>query len=142
MTNNGTGNGTGKISLLIVDDDVELCRELADMLKDEGYSVDVKNDPVMGLSAAQEPKYGAVMLDLKMPALSGYDILESLREKGVKTPVIIITGNPLEGVGPDKTGADARQRRLMEMANAVMNKPFDVPALLAVLKKLARPPTL
>jgi DNA-binding response OmpR family regulator len=135
-----TNNENGKIRLLVVDDDVELCRELSDMLRDEGYAVDVLNDPVKGLAAVQDPKYRAIMLDLKMPGLSGYDILESLREKGVKTPVIIITGNPLDGVGPDKTGADARQRRLMEMADAVMNKPFDVPALLSSLKKLARTP--
>jgi CheY-like chemotaxis protein len=121
--------------ILMIDDEAELCEEIGEILTDEGYRVTVINDALKGSAAACEGNYDLLLLDLKMAGLGGLDILKSLRDLGVNKPALVVTGNPLRKIGSGKTASsdDPEQWKTLFLADDVVNKPFDVARLLALV---------
>src|SRR6478752_1236316 len=78
------------------------------IVEGEGMAVDVMADGVDGLWAATENPYDAIVLDLMLPGISGRDVLVALRERGVWTPVLVLTAREGEEVqiGVFDRGAD------------------------------------
>lgn len=113
--------------ILIIDDDAELCGEIAGVLECEGYKADTANDPVKGVKMIAKTGYNAVILDYKMEHLTGADVLEMLKEAGIQANVIMITGRPFI----EKTLAE---RNLAGMVKAVLGKPIDIEAMLKIIK--------
>ncbi len=114
--------------ILIVEDEPDLLRGLARSLREEGYAVDTAADGEDGLFKAVEVNYDAVVLDVMLPRLDGWEVLRRLREKR-KTPVLLLTAR-------DRS-AD-RVRGLDTGADDYLVKPFDLPELLARLRALIR----
>lgn len=113
--------------LLIIDDDEELCIELGEVLKEEGFGVDVVFDGHQGLEQFKEGQYDIVILDLKLPGLNGYAVLREIRKMAKPIKVLVLSGRPLgkplmqeEGVSKDE------EEKILSMADTVMNKPFMV----------------
>src|SRR5664279_1570006 len=75
--------GSSVMRLLIVEDELRLASALQRGLSAEGFTVDVANTGPDGLHAAQEHPYDAVILDIMLPGLSGYRIIEALRAAAV-----------------------------------------------------------
>ena len=75
---------------------VEDERRLADTVRrglvNEGFVVDLAHDGVSGLSSATESSYDAILLDLMLPLMNGYDVLKELRRRGIWTPAINVDG--------------------------------------------------
>ena len=115
--------------ILLAEDERELSKALCAVLKHNNYSVDAVYNGQDALDYGLCENYDAVVLDLMMPKMNGLDVLKSLREKGVDTPVIILTAkSELE----DKiTGLDAG-------ADDYLTKPFAMGELLARLRALTR----
>src|ERR1700676_3798999 len=76
--------------VLVVEDEPDLRRVLAQALREEGYAVDEAPDGEEGLFKAVNWEYDAVVLDLMLPRLSGWEVLGRLRQER-KTPVLILT---------------------------------------------------
>jgi two-component system OmpR family response regulator len=114
--------------ILVVEDEPDLLRGLARALREEGYAVDTAGDGADGLSKAEEVNYDAVVLDVMLPRLDGWEVLRRLRAKR-KTPVLLLTARD--------QSAD-RVRGLDLGADDYLVKPFDLPELLARLRALIR----
>ncbi len=114
--------------LLIVEDEPDLRRALVQALREEGYAVDAADNGEEGLFNALNTNYDAVVLDIMLPRLDGWNVLKRLREKK-KTPVLMLTARDesLDRVRGLDTGADD-----------YMVKPFDLPELFARLRAIIR----
>lgn len=122
-----SGNLVG-VRILIVEDEQDLLKSLASALREEDYAVDTAADGEDGLFMAQETNYDAIVLDVMLPRLNGWDILKRLRTNK-STPVLMLTAR-------DAT-AD-RIRGLDTGADDYLVKPFDLPELFARLRALIR----
>lgn len=114
--------------LLVVEDEPRLLRSLAKALREEGYAVDTAETGDDGLYQAETHDYDVVVLDVMLPGLNGWELLERLRRKKT-TPVIMLTARD---AGPD------RVRGLDTGADDYLVKPFDLAELLARLRALIR----
>ncbi|MCE9612554.1 MAG: response regulator transcription factor [Chthoniobacter sp.] len=114
--------------ILVVEDEPDLLRGLTRSLREEGYAVDTAADGEDGLCKAETVNYDAVVLDVMLPRLDGWEILRRLRATK-KTPVLLLTAR-------DRS-AD-RVRGLDLGADDYLVKPFDLPELLARLRALIR----
>ncbi len=115
--------------LLIIEDDAKLAPLLARGLREEGFAVDVTGDGDDGAFRAVEQDYDAIVLDVMLPGLDGFDVLEKLRAKGRRTPVLMLTA---------RGAVQDRVRGLNSGADDYLKKPFDFEELLARLHALLR----
>jgi two-component system, OmpR family, copper resistance phosphate regulon response regulator CusR len=118
--------------VLIVEDDVRLADAWRRGLRERGHIVDRATDGDRGEVAALESAYDAIVLDLNLPGRDGLDVLRSLRERGLPTPIVIATSR-------DETedviaGLDAG-------ADDYIRKPFALGELEARLRSVMRRPT-
>ena len=114
--------------LLVVEDGPDLLAGLLQALRKEGYAVDSAADGEIGLYKATSNDYDAIVLDVLIPRLDGWQLLTRLRETKV-TPVLMLTA---------LDNSDDRVRGLDIGADDYLGKPFDVPELLARLRALIR----
>ena len=77
--------------ILVVDDDVEMCRMVSDILKGEGFSVVAVHDSLEAAKLLRKEEFDVMVTDLKMKGLKGLDLLEEANKVAPLTPVIIIT---------------------------------------------------
>ena len=93
--------------LLLVDDDEKLARLLRDYLQQFGYEVDTAHDGRRGLAMALEGAYAAVILDVMLPGLNGFDVLRELRRES-QVPVLMLTalGDEPDRIAGLEIGAD------------------------------------
>ena len=96
-----------KISILIIEDEKALADVLEAKLIKEGYDIKVANDGQEGYSLIQEFKPDLILLDIVMPKMDGYEVMESMNENGINIPVIVISnsGQPVEIEKTQKLGA-------------------------------------
>jgi two-component system response regulator PhoP len=115
--------------LLLAEDTPALARSLATGLREEGYTVDVVGDGESALHLATELTFDVIVLDRMMPKLDGVAVLQALRRKGVRTPVLLLTalGEVHHRVDGLNAGADD-----------YLVKPFAFEELLARLRALVR----
>ncbi len=116
------------MKILVVEDEVRLLRNLAKALREEGYAVDTATDGEEGLYKAENSDYDAIVLDIMLPRLDGWQVLERLR-RTQKTPVLFLTAR-------DTTGD--RVRGLDGGADDYLVKPFDLSELFARLRAVIR----
>ena len=114
--------------ILVVEDEPRLLRNLAKALREEGYAVDTADAGDEGLYKAESCNYDAVVLDVMLPRLDGWEVLERLRRRK-QTPVLMLTARDAH--------AD-RVRGLDTGADDYLVKPFDLPELLARIRALIR----
>ena len=114
--------------ILMVEDEPDLLRSLAQALREEGYAVDTANDGEDGLFKAEGYDYDAIVLDVMLPKLDGWEILKRLR-KTKKTPVLMLTA---------RDQSRDRVKGLDTGADDYVVKPFDLPELFARLRALIR----
>ena len=119
--------------ILYIEDEKYLAEAVIHLLKKEKIAVDWVADGEEGLDLALKPNYDAVVLDIMLPKLSGLEILKIMRERGIKTPVIMLSAlNEVE----DKING-------LEMgADDYLAKPFKTAELIARLNALVRRPPL
>jgi len=116
------------MKILVVEDEPRLLHNLSKSFREEGYAVDTANAGDDGLIKAQENDYDAVVLDVMLPRMNGWEVLERLR-KTKTTPVLMLTARD--------ASAD-RVQGLDSGADDYVVKPFDLPELLARLRALIR----
>lgn len=119
--------------ILYVEDEKYLAEAVIHLLKKEKINVDWAEDGEEGLDLALKPNYDVIVLDIMLPKLSGLEILTTVRNRGIKTPVIMLSAlNEVE----DKI------KGLEYGADDYLAKPFKTAELIARLKALSRRPAL
>jgi two-component system OmpR family response regulator len=114
--------------VLIIEDEPDLLASLAQALREEGYAVDTADNGDDGLFNAEGTDYDAIVLDVMLPGLDGWEILTRLR-KTKKTPVLMLTA---------RDQSRDRVRGLDIGADDYVVKPFDLAELFARLRALIR----
>lgn len=118
--------------VLVVDDDPQFRTYLRGVLEDGAYSVVEAADGVAALASVRASRPAAVLLDVNMPRLSGYEVCRSLREEhGPALPVMFVSG--------ERTESFDRVAGLMIGADDYLVKPFAADELLARLRCMLRP---
>jgi len=117
-----------RMRILIVEDEPRLLRNLAKALREEAYAVDVAAAGDEGLYKAESYDYDAIVLDIMLPRLDGWEVLERLR-KQKQTPLLMLTA---------RDAPKDRVRGLDNGADDYLVKPFDLSELLARLRALIR----
>jgi len=115
--------------VLIVDDDRDLCDNLWDLLRERGYRVWLAYDIPNAEEALQQSKFHVVLIDMKLPAGDGHQVLRALQQVDKDARTILITGCAAE--------METKVQQALEAgANAVCYKPFDVDKLLGTVQEL------
>jgi DNA-binding response OmpR family regulator len=120
--------------VLVVEDEVRLAAALRRGLQAEGFAVDLANDGQEGLERARQAEYDAIILDVMLPRLSGYRVVQALRSERNWVPVLMLSAK--DGEYDQADGLDAG-------ADDYLTKPFGFAELLArmraALRRAARP---
>jgi len=114
----------------IVDDEESVRKALSRLVRAAGFGVDTYASGADFLSVVQERPPHCVVLDLRMPHVSGFDVLRALRQADVPVPAVIITGDD---------SADSRAQALREGARAHLRKPVDETMLLDAIHTALHP---
>lgn len=115
--------------LLLVEDEPGLVLTLTDRLTSEGYDVTSARDGETGLERASSQSFDGIILDVMLPRKNGFDVCRDLRQRGVNTPILMLTarGQVVDKVIGLKLGADD-----------YLTKPFEMIELLARVEALLR----
>jgi len=119
------------VRVLVVDDERGVTQALQRGLAAEGFAVDVAHDGESGLEMATDGEYDAIVLDIMLPRRNGYDVLVALRERGIWTPVLMLSAK--DGEYDIADGLDLG-------ADDYLTKPFAFVVLVARLRALVRRP--
>jgi DNA-binding response OmpR family regulator len=117
-----------QLSLLMVDDDVELCGMMSEFFAQEGHHLECIYNGREGLSAALNGSYDLVILDVMLPILDGFEVLQRLRRRK-DLPIIMLTA---------RVHQQDRIRGLDSGADDYLHKPFDPAELLARIRAVLR----
>ncbi len=123
------GGHDRQVRVLIVEDEEKIARAIDRVLTAERYSTDVAADGVGALALAADRDYDVILMDRMLPDLDGLEVLRLLRDRGVDTPVLMLTA-----LG----GVDHRVEGLDSGADDYLAKPFAFNELLARIRALAR----
>ena len=115
--------------VLVVEDDETLGEGMQEGLRRDGYAVDWVKDGLIADQVLKSESFDAIVLDLGLPKLHGIRVLENLRLRGNKTPVLILTA---------KDAIEDRIKGLDMGADDYMTKPFDLSEVSARLRALQR----
>lgn len=117
------------MKVLLVEDEEGLILTLTDRLRSEGFEVVSAKDGDAGFEAAVSQSFDLIILDVMLPKKNGYDVCRDLRQRGIVTPVLMLTakGETIDKVLGLKLGADD-----------YLTKPFEVIELLARIEALLR----
>lgn len=125
-----------KKRILIADDDAEMRSEISGILKDEGYEVRAVGDGKAALKLMGKEKFDVLLLDLKMPVMTGFEVLKEMDAKKIKLRTIVLTGSIIGASLPDQKDMNyAEKERILKLADTVLNKPFDIARLMERIKR-------
>jgi len=119
------------MKILVVEDEKRIAQAIKEGLECESYAVDVAHDGLEGYNTASADEYDAIILDVMMPEMNGYEVCKKLRIDGNHTPVIMLTAKDQE---------DDIIKGLDIGADDYLLKPFSFEVLLARLRALLRRP--
>jgi DNA-binding response OmpR family regulator len=117
------------VRLLVVEDERDLAQTLRRALEEEAFAVDLAEDGEDALFKIREMPYDAVILDLMLPHLDGWTVLQKVRADGIRTPVLILTARDM---------IDDRVRGLNLGADDYLTKPFALAELIARVHAMIR----
>ena len=117
------------MKLLLVEDETRMAQALCELLRQEKYEVYLCTDGISGLREAQSGLYDLMVLDVMLPGKSGFDIVTAVRQKGLRTPILMLTA---------RSDLDDKVRGLDCGADDYLTKPFLTRELLARLRALSR----
>lgn len=117
------------MQLLIAEDDKNLASALCQILEENGYETDAVHRGDEALDWASAAPYDAIVLDVMLPAMDGFEVSRELRRRGISTPVLLLTAR--DSISDKICGLDSG-------ADDYMTKPFSPAELMAHLRALTR----
>ena len=120
------------VRVLAVDDDPEVLAVYQEMLAPRGYDIAVATSGISGLQAIEDFGPDLILLDIKLPGLSGWDFLRMARRtaRGSDVPVVVVTGTPMRQSAAPSCNLGA---------SACVTKPFSARDLLLLMERLLGP---
>ena len=118
-----------QLSLLVVDDDVDVCNYLEELLARDGFAVQAVHDPAEAVEVLRQGEFHICIVDLMMPRISGIDLLGQIRRLDDDVAVIILTGHP---------SLETATASIQHDVSAYIRKPFDVDEFRAVVNRIAK----
>jgi CheY-like chemotaxis protein len=115
-------------TVLVVDDDPQIAAVISDMLGDEGYTVRVVSDGEAGLAAIRADTPDLVLMDYRLPGMSGLAVVQALRDQGMDTlPIVLVTAeHPM------------KVREQIGAVDGYLFKPFDIEELIDCVARCIR----
>jgi two-component system, NtrC family, response regulator HydG len=113
-------------SILVVDDDIAVCRILHRMLSDQQYQVQISQSVADALAALEKKPFDVFVMDYKLPDGTGLDVAERIRSKGSQAPIILISGYD--------SGAVALRAEKLRISD-IIEKPFSRATICEAVKK-------
>ena len=129
MQSKRVGSYKGSVHILVVEDEQKMAKALQEGLEADDYSVRVAHTGEEGFYLVQAQRFDLVILDVMLPGHDGFEILATLRKRGIKTPVLLLTS---------RDAIEDRVRGLDTGADDYLVKPFAFPELLARTRVLLR----
>lgn len=117
------------MKLLVIEDDAKTAALMQQGLSADGFAVDVCADGATGLEEASKTRHDAIILDVTLPSMDGWDVLTKLREIGVMTPVLMVTA---------RDAVEQRVKGLSLGADDYIVKPFALSELTARIQTVMR----
>ena len=115
--------------ILLAEDDARVASFIRRALVQEGFSVDVSRDGRSAFHQALDEPYDVIVLDILMPFMDGFEVLEQIRKQGCRVPVLVLSA---------KDGVEDRVRGLNAGADDYLVKPFSLAELTARIRALLR----
>jgi len=119
------------VKILVVEDDQTVGQYVRRGLEEHQYQADLVTDGLEGLRAASGGLYDLVILDLRLPGMTGLEVVRNLRDRGSTTPILILTA---------QDSVDFKVQALRAGADDYVTKPFAFEELLARVEALGRRP--
>lgn len=113
------------MKILIIDDERSIRNSLKEILTDEGYVVDVAEDGTVALEMVDKDKYNVIFCDIKMPNMSGIEVLDKFNEEGIEAAVVMISGH-----GDIDTAVECIKKGAFDF----IQKPLDLNRILITIK--------
>lgn len=113
------------MKILIIDDERSIRNSLKEILADEGYDVEVAENGRQGCEMVEKEKYSVIFCDIKMPEMDGIEVLETLKQMGVDSAVIMISGH-----GDIDTAVECIKKGAFDF----IQKPLDLNRILITIK--------
>ncbi len=131
-------------NIMIIDDDEELCIELMQLLVDKGFKVETAQSAEAGICILGKKPFDLLLLDLKMPGISGYEFIEFVKKQYPQLKVFIITGstfswefiNRYDKHFKEFNEEESLKSARLKLADLVLNKPFDIENLINKIKEI------
>ncbi|MDH3497909.1 MAG: response regulator transcription factor [Gemmatimonadota bacterium] len=117
--------------VLVIEDDRTVGQFVRRGLEEQGMHVELVDDGTAGLTHASNGEFDLIVLDLRLPGVSGVEVLRTLRDRGVTTPVLVLTA---------QDAVESKVQALRTGADDYVTKPFAFEELLARVEALARRP--
>ncbi|MFQ5702449.1 MAG: response regulator [Gemmatimonadales bacterium] len=117
--------------VLVVEDDRMVGQFVQRGLEEQRIQADLIDDGAAALERASQASYDVIVLDLRLPTLSGIDVLRTMRDRGVATPVLVLTA---------QDAVESKVQALRTGADDYVTKPFAFEELLARVEALGRRP--
>src|SRR5580700_4489425 len=124
-----TAGGTRTMRILLIEDERKVASFVARALREDSYAVDISENGQKALELAAEKVYDAILLDVRLPGLSGIEVCRELRELGIETPILMLTARTL---------VEQRVEGLDAGADDYLTKPFVLAELRARVRALIR----
>ena len=115
--------------ILIIEDDVSIAEPIVNGLNNAGYSVVFASDGITGYEMALRNNFDALILDIMLPGLDGFEIIQKLRKENIETPILVLSA---------KNTVNDRVRGLQTGGDDYLMKPFEFVELLARIQALIR----
>ena len=119
------------MKVLVVEDDPMVGQFVQRGLEEQRYNVELVGEGREGLERASHTKFDVIVLDLRLPVMSGVEVLRTLRDRGVSTPVLVLTA---------QDAVESKVQALRTGADDYLTKPFAFEELLARVEALGRRP--
>lgn len=113
------------MNILIIDDERSVRNSLGEILRDEGYTVDVAENGPDGIQKVEKQRYDVIFCDIKMPGMDGIEVLDKLTEMGVDSAIVMISGH-----GDIETAVDCIKKGAFDF----IPKPLDLNRTLITIK--------
>ncbi len=120
---------SAKVKLLVIEDETALANLLKKGLEKKGYAVDLAYDGELGFSLYEQNEYDLIILDINLPKMNGFKVLDKIREHNQEIKILILSA---------KSETDDVVKGLVDGANDYVTKPFDFLVLLARIQSLLR----
>ena len=115
--------------ILIIEDEPVIARTIADLVATQGDTAELAYDGISGLNRAASELFDAIVLDIMLPGMDGFQVAQTLRQRGVTTPILMLTARTR--IGDRVNGLDSG-------ADYYLTKPFSSEELLACLRAITR----